>query len=99
MNSHHQPEHTFQIDNRIVTMGAVLTAAGALLSGAGMAVMAFAAVKAGKRMIRNMDVPPSQQAALKWQQAKEASRAGMDAWHSASDVQNASGRGGVGSNL
>ncbi|WP_020116367.1 hypothetical protein [Streptomyces canus] len=86
MNLHHQPEHTFQIDNRLVTMGAVLTAAGALLSGAGMAVMAFAAVKAGKRMIRNMDVPPSQQAAMKWQKAKEASRAGMDAWHSASDA-------------
>jgi hypothetical protein len=67
-------------------MGAVLTATGALRAGAGMAVITFAAVTAGKRMIRNMDVPPSQQAAMKWRQAKEASRAGMEAWHSASDA-------------
>ncbi|MFI0511700.1 hypothetical protein ACH3Y9_37955 [Streptomyces sp. WSLK1-5] len=87
MNSHHQPEHAFQIDNRLITTGAVLIAAGTLLSGAGMALMTFAAVTAGKRMIRDMDVPPSQQAALKWRQAKEASRAGMEAWHSASDGQ------------
>lgn len=86
MNPHHQSQHTLELDNRLVTMGAVLTATGALLAGAGMAVMTFAAVTAGKRMIRNMDVPPSQQAAMKWRQAKEASRAGMEAWHSASDA-------------
>jgi hypothetical protein len=37
-----------------------------------------------------MDVPPTQQAAMKWQQAKEASRAGMQAWHSSSGAHDGS---------
>lgn len=51
---------------------------------------AFAVFTAGRRMIRDMDVPPAQQAAMKWRQAKEASLAGMRAWQSASDAQNGS---------
>jgi hypothetical protein len=37
-----------------------------------------------------MDVPPSQQAAMKWRQAKEASLAGVRAWQAASEAQNGS---------
>jgi hypothetical protein len=55
-----------------------------------MGVAAFAVFSAGRRMVREMDVPPSQQAAMKWRQAKEASLAGARAWHSASDAQNGS---------
>jgi uncharacterized membrane protein YdjX (TVP38/TMEM64 family) len=68
----------------------VLTAAGAVVASAGMAIGALAVFTAGRRMIRDMDVPPSQQAAAKWQQAKEASRAGVRAWQSASHAQNGS---------
>ncbi|WP_328477318.1 hypothetical protein OHS71_05355 [Streptomyces sp. NBC_00377] len=90
MNHHMQSHRMIDIDTRLVRIGAVLTAAGAVVAWAGMAVGASALFAAGRRMIRDMDVPPSQQAAAKWQQAKEASRAGMHAWHSASDAQNGS---------
>ncbi|MBX9361243.1 hypothetical protein ACIQXA_35980 [Streptomyces massasporeus] len=91
MNQHHQQSHpTIEIDTRLVRIGAVLTAAGAVTAWTGMAIGAFAVFTAGRRMIREMDVPPSQQAAAKWQQAKEASRAGVRAWQSASDARNGS---------
>ncbi|MEU9266752.1 hypothetical protein AB0E04_15070 [Streptomyces sp. NPDC048251] len=90
MNQHHQSHRTIEIDTRLVTTGAVLTAAGAAVACVGMAIGAFAVFTAGRRMIRDMDVPPAQQAAVKWQQAKEASRAGVRAWQSASDVHNGS---------
>ncbi|MEF9905360.1 hypothetical protein [Streptomyces sp. P9-A2] len=88
--NHHQPLQSIDIDTRLVTTGAVLTAAGAVVAGTGMVIAAVAVFAAGRRMIRDMDVPPAQQAAMKWQQAKEASRAGMQAWQSASDTRNGS---------
>ncbi|WP_406005756.1 hypothetical protein OG440_05850 [Streptomyces sp. NBC_00637] len=90
MNHHHPSHRTIDIDTRLVRIGAVLTAAGAIVASAGMAIGALAVYTAGRRMIRDMEVPPAQQAAAKWQQAKEASRAGMRAWQSASDAQNGS---------
>ncbi|MEU6538990.1 hypothetical protein [Streptomyces sp. NPDC047000] len=88
MNQHHHDSHrAIEIDTRLVTTGAVLTAAGAVVACAGMAIAAFAVFTAGRRMIRDMDVPPAQQAAAKWRQAREASRAGMQAWQSASGAQ------------
>ncbi|EFL32793.1 predicted protein [Streptomyces viridochromogenes DSM 40736] len=91
MKQQHDPfQRTIEIDTRLVKTGAVLTAAGAVVACAGMAIGAFALFTAGRRMIRDMDVPPAQQAAAKWNQAKEASRAGVRAWQSASDAQNGS---------
>ncbi|ELP66744.1 hypothetical protein ACKI1I_10860 [Streptomyces turgidiscabies] len=91
MNHHHRQSHrTIDIDTRLVTIGAVLTTAGAVVACAGMAIGASALFTAGRRMLRDMHVPPAQQAAQKWQQAKEASRAGMRAWQSASDASNGS---------
>jgi hypothetical protein len=82
MNQHHQlSSRTLDIDTRLVRAGALLTAAGAVVASVGMALGAVAVFAAGRRMIRTMDVPPSQQAAAKWHQAKEASRAGVQAWH------------------
>jgi hypothetical protein len=87
---HHQSQRTTEISTRLVTTGVVLTAAGAVVACTGMAIAASAVFAAGRRMIRNMDVPPAQQAAMKWQQAKEASRAGMQAWQSTSHAHNGS---------
>ncbi|MFH9864368.1 hypothetical protein [Streptomyces sp. NPDC017202] len=88
MNHHHQSRGTIEINRRLVTTGVVLTAAGAVAAWVGMAIAASAVFAAGRRLVREMDVPPSQQAALKLRQAKEASRAGMQAWRSTSDTQN-----------
>ncbi|WP_405522491.1 hypothetical protein [Streptomyces canus] len=85
-----QSQRMIEIDTRLLRAGAVLTAAGAAVACAGMGVAAFAVFSAGRRMIRDMDVPPSQQAAMKWRQAKEASLAGARAWQAASDAQNGS---------
>ncbi len=90
MNLHHQSHRAIEIDTRLVTTGAVLTMVGAVVACTGMAMGAFAVFTAGRRMIRDMDVRPVQQAAAKWQQAKEASRAGMQAWQAASNAQNES---------
>ncbi|MEV0937568.1 hypothetical protein [Streptomyces phaeochromogenes] len=90
MNNHHQSQRTIEIDTRLVTTGAVLTAAGAVVACVGMTIAASAVLAAGRRLIREMDVPPAQQAAMKWRQTKEASRAGMQAWQSTSDAQNGS---------
>ncbi|MFF3413386.1 hypothetical protein ACFYW9_01640 [Streptomyces sp. NPDC002698] len=86
--NHHLAQNKIEIDTRLVTAGAVLTAAGALVACTGMVIAAAAVFAAGRRMLRAMDVPPSQVAAMKWRQAKEASLAGAQAWQSASDAQN-----------
>ncbi|GAB7108196.1 hypothetical protein JCM4814A_65100 [Streptomyces phaeofaciens JCM 4814] len=86
----HQSQRTIEIDTRLLTTGAVLTAAGAVVACFGMTIAAVAVFTAGRRMIRGMEVPPGQQAAMKWRQAKEASLAGMQAWQSASDAQKGS---------
>ncbi|MFF5186578.1 hypothetical protein ACFY30_22900 [Streptomyces sp. NPDC000345] len=87
MNHDRQSQRTIEINTRLVTTGVVLTAAGAVVAWAGMAIAAAAVAAAGRRLIRDMDVPPTQQAAMKWRRAKEASRAGMQAWQSTSDAQ------------
>ncbi|WP_329133181.1 hypothetical protein OG552_15205 [Streptomyces sp. NBC_01476] len=88
MTPHRQPQQrTLEIDTRLVRIGAVLTAAGLTVACAGMALASSAVFAAGRRMIQRMDVPPSEQAAAKWQQAKEASRAGMQAWQTAADTR------------
>ncbi|MER5432001.1 hypothetical protein [Streptomyces sp. NPDC002588] len=91
MNQHHHQSHrAIEIDTRLLTTGAALTVAGTAVACAGMAIGTFAVLTAGRRMIHDMDVPPAQQAAAKWQQAKEASRAAVQAWQSASEAQNGS---------
>ena len=59
---------------------AVLVGAGALVALAGMAVGGSHLVSATRRWIREMEVPPSEQARIKWAQAKTAAAAGAAAW-------------------
>ncbi|MFB7247795.1 hypothetical protein CW362_23860 [Streptomyces populi] len=88
--NHHLSQHKLDIDTRLVTTGAALTVAGTLVACTGMVIAAAAVFAAGRRMVRTMDVPPSQQAAQQWRRAKEASMAGLQAWQSASDAHNGS---------
>ncbi|MEU6274680.1 hypothetical protein ABZ871_20045 [Streptomyces populi] len=88
--NHHLSQHKLDIDTRLVTTGAALTVAGTLVACTGMAIAAAAVFAAGRRMVRTMDVPPSQQAAQQWRRAKEASMAGLQAWQSASETHNGS---------
>ncbi|MEU1628810.1 hypothetical protein ABZ746_26565 [Streptomyces sp. NPDC020096] len=91
MNQHHHhhhhhgsPSRTLDIDTRLVTAGAMLTVCGSLVAFAGVALVGFAVVNAGRRWVRQLEVPPGELAAAKLRQAKQASLAGMQAWQAAS---------------
>jgi len=63
----------------IITGGA-LFAAGALIALAGLAVGGTHLFSATRQWIREMEVPPTEQARIKWAQAKTAAAAGTAAW-------------------
>ena len=63
-----------------IITGAALFGAGALLALAGLAVGTTHLFAATRRWIQQMDVPPSEQARIKWAQAKSAAAAGTAAW-------------------
>ncbi|WP_055586796.1 hypothetical protein [Peterkaempfera griseoplana] len=84
MNHHlHSIPQALDIDTRLVTAGAVLTAGGALVALTGMSLVGFALATAGRRWVRQLEVPPSERAAAKLRQARHASLAGMEAWRAA----------------
>lgn len=85
---HHHDHHTsplaaLSLDVRLIRVGAVLVAAGSLVTFTGLAIASYALVSAGRRWTREMDVHPSEQAARMLHQARQASQAGMEAWHAA----------------
>jgi hypothetical protein len=69
--------------------GAALVGAGALIALAGLAVGGSHLFAATRRWIRDMDVPPSEQARIKWAQAKGAAAAGTAAWQNGASAQGA----------
>jgi hypothetical protein len=72
-------------------MGAALWGAGALLAVAGVAVGGSHLVSATRRWIREMDVPPSELARIKWGQARTAAAAGTAAWQNGVPARAGSG--------
>ncbi|MFR9801816.1 hypothetical protein ACL02T_05840 [Pseudonocardia sp. RS010] len=64
----------------MLVVAAVLTAAGSLLGLAGVAVAAAAAWSTAHRWYRRTDLPASDLARLKWEQARAAAAAGSGAW-------------------
>ena len=59
---------------------AALVGAGTLIVVAGLAVGGSHLLAATRRWIREMEVPPREQARIKWTQAKTAAAAGAAAW-------------------
>ena len=55
-----------------IVTGAALVGAGALIALAGLAVGGSHLFSATRRWIREMEVPPSEQARIKWAQARSA---------------------------
>lgn len=85
MNHHSATHHTFDVDTRLLTAGTVLTASGSVIALTGVTLAASAVFSAMRKMVRDMNVPPSQMAAAKLRQARHASQAGLAAWHEAAD--------------
>ncbi len=55
---------------------------GGLLGFAGIALVGSALVSATQRWVQQLELPPSEIAKLKWQQARAATTAGARAWQS-----------------
>lgn len=85
---HHRSGAAVDADTRLITTAAVLTAIGAGLTVTGLALGSLAVFTAGRRMLHRMEQAPAQKAAVKWEQAKAASRAGVQAWQVAADGRN-----------
>jgi hypothetical protein len=66
---------------------AALFGAGALIALAGLAVGGSHLFSATRRWIREMETPPSEQARIKWAQAKTAAAAGAAAWQNGVSAQ------------
>ena len=71
--------------------GAALVGAGALLVMAGLAVGGSHLFAATRRWVREMDVPPREQARIKWAQAKTAAAAGAAAWQDGASAHDRAG--------
>ena len=70
-----------------IITGAALFGAGALIALAGLAVGGTHLFSATRQWIREMEVPPSEQARLKWAQAKTAAAAGTAAWQNGTSAR------------
>ncbi|WP_239308814.1 MULTISPECIES: hypothetical protein [unclassified Frankia] len=75
-----------QPSRRLLVGGGLLVGIGGLLGAAGMALVSVAVVSATRQWARQLEVPPSEIAKVKLQQARAATAAatsaGADAWRS-----------------
>ena len=69
---------------------AALVGVGGVIVMAGVAVGSSHLTLAVRQWIRDMEVPPSEQARLKWAQARAAYTAGASAWQNGSQASVAS---------
>jgi hypothetical protein len=74
-----------------IITGAALVGAGALIALAGLAVGGAHLFSATRRWIQEMEVPPSEQARIKWAQARSAAAAGTAAWHNGAPARQGAG--------
>lgn len=65
---------------------AALVGAGTLIALAGLAVGSSHLLTTVRQWIREMEVPPSELARMKWAQAKSAVAAGASAWQNGSQT-------------
>ena len=69
-----------ELSTGLLITSAALIGAGALIALAGLAVGGSHLISATRRWVREMEVPPREQARIKWAQAKSAATAGTAAW-------------------
>jgi hypothetical protein len=71
---------TFQMRSGSLVLGAALIGAGWVLGLIGLTICSSTVIAATRKWVKQMDVPPSELARLKWEQAKAATAAGTSAW-------------------
>jgi hypothetical protein len=79
-----------QLEPAPLITSAAMIGVGTLIALAGLAVGGGHLVTATRRWINEMEVPPSEQARLKWAQARAAYAAGASAWQNGSQASVAS---------
>lgn len=67
--------------------GGILVGIGALVALAGLAVAGVHVVSATRAWIEELEIPPSQLAKLKWEQAKTAAASGATTWREHPNAQ------------
>jgi hypothetical protein len=75
----------------LLITGGALVAAGAMIALAGMAVGSLHVVSATRQWIKEMEVPPSELAKIKWAQARSAAAAGTAAWQNGVSARDTAG--------
>ena len=70
----------FQLNSGSLILGAALIGASCVLGLTGITICGSTVIAATRRWVKQMDVPPSELARLKWAQAKAATAAGTSAW-------------------
>jgi hypothetical protein len=75
----------------LLITGGSLIGAGALIALAGLAVGGTHVISATRQWIREMEVPPSELAKIKWAQARSAATAGAAAWQNGGSARDTAG--------
>ena len=76
-----QPDATWpEVQSGPLIVGGSLIGIGLALVAAGVAVAGVHLVSATRQWVQQLDVPPSQFAQLKWEQAKTAAASGANTW-------------------
>ncbi len=86
MNNGQSTSAVFQLKSGSLILGAALMGASCVIGLTGLTICTSTVIAATRRWIRQMDVPPSELARLKWAQAKAATAAGTSAWQDGVDT-------------
>ena len=73
--------------SRPLIVGGVLVGIGAMVAFAGLAVAGAHLVSATRAWIEELEIPPSELAKLKWEQAKTAAASGASTWREHPNAQ------------
>lgn len=80
-SSNSQPSGTWpELESGPLITGGVLIGIGALVALAGLAVAGTHVAAATRAWIKELEIPPSELAKLKWEQAKTATATGVSTW-------------------
>lgn len=76
-----QPTNNWpQVQSGPLITGGVLIGIGTAVALAGLAIAGSHVVNATRAWIRELEIPPSELAKLKWEQAKSAAASGASTW-------------------
>jgi hypothetical protein len=76
-----------QVRSGPLIAGGILIGIGAMIGLAGAAIAGSHVISATRAWMKELEVPPSQLARLRWEQAKTAATSGVSAWREHPNAQ------------